>query len=114
MAPFHSLLAAEVEPAPPRATLPNPGFASIGNFTLTFYANIGTAYNNTVACPVGTPTCTGTTAGPAKVVAGEYDINGSAVTPTSTCSSSSPCSLQVRLFLPMAVPGNPGVSTCPG
>ena len=25
-----------------------------GNFSLTFYANIGTAYNNTVSCPAGT------------------------------------------------------------
>ena len=52
MAPFHSLLAAEVEPAPTDANgVPTPGFASIGNFAVTFYANIGTAYDNTVSCP---------------------------------------------------------------
>jgi hypothetical protein len=117
MAPFHSLLAAEVEPAPADANgVPTPGFASIGNFAVTFYANIGTGYNNTVSCPSG-GTCAGTTAGPAKVVAGEYDSSGNPVTTGAngtTCSASSPCSLQVRMFLPITGVSSPGVSTCPG
>jgi hypothetical protein len=117
MAPFHSLLGAEVEAAPTVGGVPTPGFASIGNFAMTFYANIGTAYNNTVSCPSATPNCAGTTAGPAKVVAGEYDSSGQAVTTGATgttCTASSPCSLQVRLFLPITGVSSPGVSTCPG
>jgi Tfp pilus assembly protein PilV len=120
MAPFHSLLAAEVEPAPPVNGVPTPGFASIGNFAMTFYANIGTAYDNTVSCPVTTPptpTCAGTTAGPAKIVAGEYDSSGHPVTTGATgttCNASSQCSLQVRMFLPITGVGSPGQSTCPG
>ncbi len=73
MAPFRSLLAAEVEPGPTAGDLtPVPGFQSIGNFSMTFYANIGTAYDHTTSCPSG-QTCTtgGTTAGPAKIVAEE-------------------------------------------
>jgi hypothetical protein len=111
MAPFHSLLAAEVEPAPTLAGVPTPGFSTIGNFSLTFYANIGTAYDNTVSCPSG-QTCTsgGTTAGPAKIVA-ELDANGA---PATVCSSSSPCTFQVRMYLPLTGLSAPGVSSCPG
>jgi len=110
MAPFRSLVAAEVEPAPPVNGVPTPGFASLGNFAMTFYANVGTGYNNTQACPTG-PSCTGTTAGPAKVVAQELDANGQ---PPTSCSAASPCSLQVRLYLPIIGVVSPGVSTCPG
>jgi hypothetical protein len=113
MAPFHALLAAEVEPAPTAAGVPTPGFSSVGNFSLTFYANIGTAYDNTVSCPSG-PTCTtavGTTAGPAKIVATEVDASGN---PATACSASFPCSFQVRMYLPLIGLSAPGVSSCPG
>ena len=89
MAPFHGLLAAEVEPGPTAGDgTPVPGFQAIGNFSMTFYANIGTSYNNTTSCPTG-PTCTngGTTAGPAKIVAQEFDGSGRRAT---TCSPASP------------------------
>ena len=95
LAPFHSLLAAVMEPGPqtdgsgnptsqgqPTATsVADPGFASIGNYSLTFYANIGTAHSNTVGCPTG-QSCTsgGTTAGPAMIVAQVDDANGNAAT----------------------------------
>jgi len=113
MAPFHALVAAEVEPAPTVAGVPTPGFASIGNFSLTFYANIGTAYNNTVSCP---STCAtgGTTAGPAKIWAVELDASGQVVTDQTTCNASLPCSLQVRMYLPLTGLSAPGVSSCPG
>ena len=77
LAPFHSLLAAQIEPGPPVAGVPNPPFgipspgppglpsAAIGNFAMAFYANVGTAYSNTVSCPASQPGCTGSTAGPA-------------------------------------------------
>jgi len=113
MAPFHSLLAAEVEPGPPAADgTPTPGFQAMGNFSMTFYANIGTAYANTTSCPTG-PTCTagGTTAGPAKIVAQE--LNGSGQ-PATACSAANPCSLQLRMYLPVTGVSSPGVSTCPG
>jgi hypothetical protein len=116
MKPFHSLIAAEVEPAPPANGIPTPGFGSVGNFAVTFYANIGTGYDNTVSCPTG-QTCTsgGTTAGPAKIVAQELDGSGSPVTASTTCSTSTPCSLQVRMYLPQTgLPSSPGVSSCPG
>ena len=105
----------EVEPAPPVNGVPTPGFASIGNFSMAFYTNIGTAFNNTVSCPGVTP-CTGTTAGPAMVVAEELDSHGNPVstsTPATTCAPSTPCSLQVRLFLPETGVSSPGVPTCP-
>jgi hypothetical protein len=119
MAPFHSLLAAEVEPAPPLPAnctpnvtcVPTPGFASIGNFSLTFYANIGTAYNNTVSCPPGSCSTGGTTAGPAKIVAVELNASGQ---PATACSATAPCTFQVRMYLPLTGISGPGVSTCPG
>ncbi|HVC67863.1 MAG TPA: hypothetical protein VND44_09730 [Acidimicrobiales bacterium] len=113
MAPFHSLLAAEVEPGPTAGDgTPSPGFQSIGNFSMTFYADIGTAYGNTTSCPTG-QTCTtgGTTAGPAKIVAQELDGSGHAAT---ACNPASPCSLQLRMYLPVTGVSAPGVSTCPG
>ncbi len=119
MAPFHSLLAAEVEPAPPQpancvlavSCVPTPGFASIGNFSLTFYANIGTAYNNTVSCPQS-QSCTtgGTTAGPAKIWAVELDASGA---PATACNVTAPCTFQVRMYLPLMSPTGPGISSCP-
>jgi hypothetical protein len=117
MAPFHSLLAAEVEPGPtsngqPTGT-PTPGFSSIGNFSVTFYANIGTAYGNVISCP-SAGSCAGTTAGPAMVQALELDSTGQTATSQTSCTTANPCSLQVRLFLPAMEPNNPGVSTCPG
>lgn len=114
LAPFHSMLAAEVEPGPTDTGtgVPVPPFAAIGNFSMTFYANTGTAYGNTVSCPTG-QTCTsgGTTAGPAKVVAQEFDGSGQ---PATSCSAARPCSLQLRLYLPVVGASSPGVSTCPG
>ena len=83
--------------------MPQPGFASVGNFSLTFYANIGTAYNNV--------TSAGTTGGPAKIVAQEVDANGNLVTPSSTCTTTTPCSFQVTQYLPIITAG---VSSCPG
>jgi prepilin-type N-terminal cleavage/methylation domain-containing protein len=104
LAPLQALLRAEVEPGPASGSgVPQPGFASVGNFSLTFYANIGTAYNNV--------TTAGTTAGPAKIVAQEVDANGSPVTSATTCSTSSLCNFQVLEYLPVT---NAGVSTCPG
>ena len=113
MAPFRSLLPAEVEPGPTAGDgTPSPGFQAIGNFSMTFYANIGTAFDNTTSCPTG-PTCTGggTTAGPAKIVAQELDGSGQ---PATACSAASPCSLQLRMYLPVTGVSGPGVSTCPG
>ena len=102
-----------MEPGPTAGDgTPVPGFQAIGNFSMTFYANIGTAYNNTTSCPSG-PTCTtgGTTAGPAKIVAQELDGSGQ---PATACSAASPCSLQLRMYLPVTGVSAPGVSTCPG
>ena len=124
LAPLETLIRSEVEPAPPTAVgAPTPGFgidtpavapatadqiSGIGNFSLTFYANIGTAYNNV--------TGTGTTAGPAKIVALELDSNGNPVVSSppalaTTCSSATPCSFQVREYLPVV--DSFGVSSCP-
>jgi hypothetical protein len=120
MAPFHSLVAAEVEPAPPVAGVPSPGFSSvgnptgyyaIGNFSTVFYANIGTAYDNTVSCPTGSCPGGGSTAGPAKIVAIELDANGN---PATACSPGAPCTFQVRMYLPLTGLTSPGVSSCPG
>jgi hypothetical protein len=114
MAPFHSLLAAEVEPAPVVGGVPTPGFdpSNMGNFSLTFYANVGTAFGNSVSCPSG-PTCaTGTTAGPAKIVAVEVGPNGSPV-PATACSVAFPCSFELRMYLPLTGLTAPGVSSCP-
>jgi len=112
MAPFHGLLAAQVEPAPPSAGVPTPGFAAIGNFSMTFYSNVGTSYDNTTSCPSG-QSCTtgGTTAGPAKIVAIEVDASGN---PATACSASFPCTFQLRLYLPLTGLSAPGVSSCPG
>jgi len=112
MAPFHGLLAAQVEPAPPSGGVPTPGFAALGNFSMTFYSNVGTAYDNTTSCPTGQSCSTGgTTAGPAKIVAIEVDANGN---PATACSASFPCTFQLRMFLPLTGLTAPGVSSCPG
>jgi prepilin-type N-terminal cleavage/methylation domain-containing protein len=116
LAPFHKMLAAQIEPAPPVNSVPTPPFGlttgAIGNFSMTFYANVGTSYNNTVACPQG-QTCMngGTTAGPAKVVASLLDAQGNQAT---SCSTKIPCNLQVRLYLPeTGLNGTPGSPSCP-
>jgi len=115
MAPLHSMLAAEVEPAPPVAGVPTPGFASLGNFNVTFYANIGTAFANTVSCPSGQTCTTGTTAGPAKIVGVLLGPDGvTPVTATTACNAANPCTFQLRMFLPVTGLTAPGVSSCPG
>jgi type II secretory pathway component PulJ len=102
--PLQNLLRAEVEPGPPAQNgVPQPGFAVVGNFSLTFYSNIGTAYGNV--------TSAGTTGGPAKIVAEELDANGNPVTSSTSCSTTNLCSFQVQEYLPTI---NAGVSTCPG
>ena len=135
LAPLQQLLRAQVEraptpyPDPPTAPLPTspptPPFASIGNYSLTFYANIGMADGNVATeqtcTPVGgpppyvcvpaTPT-TPISAGPAKIVAGLYQPDGAAVTEGNQCPSSDPCSFQVRERLPI-VSDDGGASTCP-
>ncbi len=141
LAPLQTLLRAEVEPAPyaypntdaygypataPTPQPPTPGFGtgtagSIGNFSLTFYSNIGTAYNNVTSVTTTTtssPTTTTTipttgldTAGPAMIVAGEYDQSDFPVTPSSSCTASSSCSFQVREYLPTL--NSDGTPTCP-
>gem|GEM_PF-1193999 len=129
LTPFHSLLAAEMEPGPqtvggiPTAqglptssSVPDPGFASIGNFATTFYANVGTNYSNTLACPSG-QSCTtgGSSAGPAQIVAEELDQSGHPVASgVSTCTSADPCSFQVRAYLPeTGLSGTQGAPSCP-
>ena len=110
LAPVQSLIRAEVEPAAAVSNAPTPGFAqySVGatnyslNYALQFYSNIGTAFNNL--------TSAGTTAGPAKIVALEVDQSGNPVTSSTVCKASSPCSFQVRRYLPIV---NSGTSTCP-
>jgi hypothetical protein len=103
LAPLQTLLRAEVEPGPAQSGIPQPGFSSVGNFSLTFYSNIGTAYGNV--------TSAGTTGGPAKLVAQELDANGNPVTSASVCTTSSLCSFTVTEYLPVITNG---VSTCPG
>ncbi len=111
LAPLQTLLRAEVEPAAPSgAGVPTAGFAQYTassvnyslNFAVQFYANVGTAYNNL--------TSAGTTAGPAKIVALEVDQSGNPVTSSTSCTTSSPCTFQVRRYLPIV---NSGISTCP-
>jgi hypothetical protein len=110
LAPLQSLLRAEVEPAPPTASgVPTPGFGMVGsasatitNYSLTFYSNIGTAYNNV--------TTSGTSAGPAMIVAEAISSTGAVVSSSSTCTISAPCSFQVREYLPQTTSG---ASTCP-
>ena len=111
MAPLHNLLAAEVEPAPVSAGVPTPPYAAIGNFSMTFYANVGTGYGNVSSCPSGQTCTTGTTAGPAKIVALEIDATGNQAT---ACSVSAPCTFQLRMYLPVTGLSAPGVSSCPG
>ncbi len=115
LAPVQALLRAEVEPAPVNGGVPAPGFSQFGttslSFGVQFYADIGTAYNNLTAV--------GTTAGPAKIVAVEVDQNGNPVTAPSSanpsvtptkCTAASPCSFQVRRYLPIVTGG---ISSCP-
>ena len=114
LAPFQRLLAAQIEPGPANAGVPDAPFDSIGNYAMTFYANIGTAYGNTVSCPPGQPNCTSSTAGPAKIVAQELDQAGNPVSSTITCTAADPCSLQVRMFLPLTGQTlGAGAPTCP-
>lgn len=126
---IRTLIAEETEPAPVSGGIPTPAFSILGaaqptvppymgatvspyslNFAVSWYANVGTSYNNVVgASPSCTPTCT---AGPAKVVAIEVNSSGN---PATNCSTSS-CSLQVWMYLPLV--GYPwsaaaGTSTCP-
>ncbi len=114
LAPLQALLRAEIEPAPTAyqtgaASPPTPAFASVGNFALTFYSDIGTAYHNVQTVPGSNPPQV-TTAGPAKIVAEELDQSGNPVTTATSCSTSSPCSFQVREYLPIT---KDGASTCP-
>ena len=115
MAPFHGLLAAQVEPAPASGGVPTPAFGAMGNFSMTFYSNVGTLANNTVSCPSG-QSCPngGTTAGPAKIIAIELDGTGKPVTATTACNAAHPCSFQLRMYLPITGLSAPGVSSCPG
>ena len=102
LGPLQSLIRAEEEPGPVTGGVLQPGFASVGNFSLTFYADIGTAYNNV--------TSAGTTGGPAEIVAQEVDASGNPVTTATTCSITSLCRFQVKQYLPDIVAG---VSQCP-
>jgi hypothetical protein len=123
LAPFHTLLAAQIEPGPPVAGVPQPPFeclssnptcTAIGNFTMTFFANIGTGYGDVMSCPSSDPGCTSSSAGPAMIVAGEYDESGNPVTVGAggtNCDAATPCSLQVRLYLPQTVSN--GAPSCP-
>jgi len=114
LAPFHTLLGAQVESGPEESGVPNPPFSVIGNFTMTFYANVGTGYGNVVGCPAAQPGCSASTAGPAMIVAGEYDGSGDPVTVGTggtSCSASTPCSLEVRMYLPQT--GATGTPSCP-
>jgi hypothetical protein len=129
LAPLQTLLRAEVEPAPASGGAPTPGFGlgttttapfPVGNNNLTFFSNIGTAYNNvTSAIP---PNTTGGPGGPAMIVAQELDSNGNPVTSGSTCSTASLCSFQVTQYLPiinnaacsgLGLPSGTLCSTCP-
>jgi prepilin-type N-terminal cleavage/methylation domain-containing protein len=119
LAPLQTLIRAEVEPGP--TTLnggPTPGFgvdntqgaadsiSGIGNYSLTFYASIGTAYHNV--------TSAGTTGGPAMIVAEELDASGNPVTSSTVCSTTQPCSFQVREYLPTLNNSNGVItSSCP-
>lgn len=114
LAPLQALLRAEVEPAPASAATgaPTPAFAAIGNYSLTFYSDVGTAYNNVQTVPGSSPPQV-TTAGPAKIVAEELDQSGNPVTSgssASSCTTTSPCSFQVREYLPITTDG---ASSCP-
>jgi prepilin-type N-terminal cleavage/methylation domain-containing protein len=102
LGPFKSLLRSEVEPAPANAGLPTPGFYSVGNFNVTFYARIGTSNNNVNS--------QGVSAGPALIVAAEYNAAGTVAT---SCSVTAPCSFQVREYLPIVAAGTAPGSTPP-
>ena len=109
LSPLQNLLRAEVEPGPAIGGVPQPAFSSVGNFSLTFYANIGTAYNNV--------TSAGTTGGPALIKAQELQANGTPVTSSTQCNTTSLCSFQVVQFLPVlsnaACPsGTPAGTVC--
>jgi hypothetical protein len=84
---------------------------------MTFYADIGTGYDNIVSCPASTPSCTSSSAGPAMIVAGEYDQSGNPVTVGTggtNCTATSPCSLEVRMYLPQTgLTLGPGAPSCP-
>jgi len=116
LAPIRSLIASEVEPAPVTGGIPTPAFQQLGNFAATWTANIGTQHGNVVgnnaAC------ATSCTAGPAQIVAEELDSSNNPVTstqagPNTKCTSLSPCSFQVRMYLPRLSTSAPGYSTCP-
>lgn len=139
LVPFHSMLAAQIEPGPPTvagvadparssptADVPTPPFglpanpppglpsSAIGNFNMVFFTNIGTGYSNTTSCPTGQSTCTGSSAGPAMIVAQELDPSGAPVTSATVCSTTTPCSLQVRMYLPQTgLTLGPGAPSCP-
>lgn len=133
LAPLQTLIRAEVEPGPTTLNgAPTPGFgvdtpgtpptadsiSGIGNYSLTFYSDIGTAYNNvTQGTVVNGVTQPGTTAGPAKIVAEELTSSGTPVNPTASttqCSPSQPCSFQVRQYLPEQTNFNGTLTpTCP-
>lgn len=139
LAPFHTMLGAQIEPGPPtvagvpdpqgsnpNADVPTPPFslpvnppaglpsAAIGNFAMVFFTNIGTAYSNTVSCPASQAGCTGSTAGPAMIVAEELDPTGAPVTSSTVCAAATPCSLQVRMYLPQTgLTLGPGAPSCP-
>ncbi len=107
VAALQQLVRTEIEPGPADASgavIPGFGVSSttdatacptvsgqpdqicgVGNFNLTFYANVGD------------------TNGPAMIVAGETTASG---TPTTTCSTTSSCNFQVKEYLPKA-------GTCP-
>ena len=128
LAALRTLVAEEAEPAPATGGVPTPPFSILGaaapnasytgtvvtpyslNFGVSWYANVGTSYNNVVGANAAcTPSCT---AGPAQVVAVEVDSSGNAATNCSTTT----CSLQVWMYLPLV--GYPwsaaaGTSTCP-
>jgi hypothetical protein len=103
-APLQTLLRAEIEPGPAQNGIPTPGFGvpgqptTVGNFSLTFFANIGTAYNNV--------TSAGTTGGPAKIVAQELDSNGAPVTSATHCDTTNLCSFTVTEYLPIVSTGS--------
>jgi hypothetical protein len=112
LAPLQEFLRAEVEPAPTAytktsASPPTPGFLSVGNFSLTFYSDVGTSYNNYVVTANGR-----TTAGPAKIVAQLVDSTGAPITSSmQQCNTTTPCSFQVLRYLP-SLQSN-GLPTCP-
>ena len=118
LAPFHCATGRRRwSPRPPVGRRPDPALPVIGNFTVTFYANIGTDYDNIVSCPSSTPGCT--TCPPARhmIVAGEYDSIGQPGDRRGgrhRLHDHQPLQPQVRMYLPLtgAHPG-PGAPSCP-